>query len=96
MAAYDEHHIAISHELEQLKCENALLYGGTLPPLDQDSKLKVAYCHHSETEHRWNYTRQQLYATRELVDECTHVIIHLEDANEQQVLELEERATVIA
>jgi hypothetical protein len=30
------------------------------------------------------------------VDECTHVIIHLEHANEQQDLELEKRAAVIA
>jgi hypothetical protein len=32
----------------------------------------------------------------ELVDERTHVIIHLEHANEQQDLELKERAVVIA
>jgi hypothetical protein len=30
------------------------------------------------------------------VDERTHVIIHLEHANEQQDLELKERAVVIA
>jgi hypothetical protein len=29
------------------------------------------------------------------VDECTHTIIHVEDAIEQQVLELEERAAVL-
>jgi hypothetical protein len=32
----------------------------------------------------------------ELVDECTHVIIHLEHVSEQQDLELEERAAAIA
>jgi hypothetical protein len=34
--------------------------------------------------------------SRELVDERTHAIIHLEHANEQQDLELEERTVVIA
>jgi hypothetical protein len=29
------------------------------------------------------------------VDECTHAIIHLEHANKQQYLDLEERAAVI-
>jgi hypothetical protein len=31
-----------------------------------------------------------------MVDEHTHVIIHLEHANEQQDLELQDRAAVIA
>jgi hypothetical protein len=30
-----------------------------------------------------------------MVDECTYVIVHLEHDNEQQDLELEERAAVI-
>jgi hypothetical protein len=81
MAAYDEHHIAISHEIEQLKHENDLLRGGTLHPSDQDRELKVAYRRLSEAKHRWNYTRQQINTTREMVDEHTHVIIHLEHAN---------------
>jgi hypothetical protein len=34
LTTYDEHNITISHELEQLKHENALLRGGTLPPSD--------------------------------------------------------------
>jgi hypothetical protein len=36
MAAYEEHHITISHELAQLKSENDLLHGGIIPLLDQD------------------------------------------------------------
>jgi hypothetical protein len=41
MAAYDDRHITISCELAQLKCENDLLRGGTVPPLDQDREMKV-------------------------------------------------------
>jgi hypothetical protein len=96
MAAYEEHHIAISHKLAQLKCENDLLCGGIVPPSDQDWELKVAYHHLSEAEHAWHYIRQQLDAPRGLVDERTHAIIHLEHVNEQQDLELQERASVIA
>jgi hypothetical protein len=32
MAAYEECHITISHELAQLKCENDLLCGVIVPP----------------------------------------------------------------
>jgi hypothetical protein len=55
MATYDECHIATSHELTQLKCENDLLRGGTIPPSDQDWELRVVYCHLSEAEHAWHY-----------------------------------------
>jgi hypothetical protein len=58
--------------------------------------LKVVYCRLSEAEHGWNYTRQQLDVACVLVDVRTHAIIHLEHANEQQELELMERAAVIA
>jgi hypothetical protein len=58
MAAYDECHIATSRELAQLKCENDLLHGGTVPPSDQDLELKVVYHHLSEAEHQWHYIRQ--------------------------------------
>jgi hypothetical protein len=34
ITAYDERHITTSHELAQLKCENDLLRGGTVPPSD--------------------------------------------------------------
>jgi hypothetical protein len=57
--------------------------------------LKVAYHCLSEPEHVWHYICQQLVASCAEVDECTHTIIHVEDAIEQQVLELEERAAVL-
>jgi hypothetical protein len=57
--------------------------------MDQDCKLKVMYHFLSEAKHAWNYTHQQLDASREEVDERTHVIIQLEHANKQQDLELE-------
>jgi TolA-binding protein len=49
----------------------------------------------SEAEHGWHYFRQQLDAAREMLDERTHAIIHLEHHVEQQDLELEERAAMI-
>jgi hypothetical protein len=58
--------------------------------------LKVTYHHLSEAEHAWPYIHQQLDASHELVDEPTHTIIHLEHANEQPDLELEERVAMIA
>jgi hypothetical protein len=57
MAASDERHIATLRELMQLKCENDLLRGGTVPPSYQDWDLKVAYHHLSEAEHAWHYIR---------------------------------------
>jgi hypothetical protein len=95
MAAY-ERHTATSWELAQLKCENDLLRGGTVPPSEQDQELKVAYHHLSEAKHAWHYIRQQLDASWEMVDERTHTIIHLEHANEQHDFEFMERAAVIA
>jgi hypothetical protein len=82
MAAYDECHIAISREPTQLKCENDLLRGGTVPPLDQDRELKVMYRCLSKAEHAWHYIRQQLDASRELLGKRTHTIIHLEHIND--------------
>jgi hypothetical protein len=58
LTAYDEHNNAISHELEQMKQENALLHSGTLSPSDQDHEVKVAYHRLSEAEHTWHYNRQ--------------------------------------
>jgi hypothetical protein len=49
----------------------------------------------SEAEHGWNYTRQLLDITREVVDVSTHGIIHLEHAIETQDDKLEERAEAI-
>jgi hypothetical protein len=83
LTTYDEHNTAISCELEQLKQENALLHSGTLPPLDQDRKLKVMYHCLSKAEHAWHYIHQQLDTSHVEVDEHTHAIIHLMHANEQ-------------
>jgi hypothetical protein len=58
--------------------------------------LKVTYHRLSKAEHAWHYIHQQLDAAHEMVDERTYMIIHLEHANEQQDLELEEREIVIA
>jgi RNAse (barnase) inhibitor barstar len=96
MAAREEGYTATSRELAQLKCENDLLCGGTVPPYEQDRELKVAYRRLSNAEHAWHYIRQQLDASWDMVDEWTHAIIHLEHANEQQDFELVERAAVIA
>jgi hypothetical protein len=41
------------------------------------------YCHLSEAEHGWHYFRQQLDVAREMLDERTHAIIHLEHHVEQ-------------
>jgi hypothetical protein len=50
----------------------------------------------NEAEHGWNYNRQQLNLAREEVNTRTHMIIHLENAIEQEDLEFEERAATIA
>jgi hypothetical protein len=71
MADCEEHYTATSRELGQLKCENVLLCGGTVPP-EQDRESKVAYRRLSDAEHTWHYIRQQIDASREMVDECTH------------------------
>jgi hypothetical protein len=81
MATYEERHISTSRELTQLKCENDLLCGGTVPPFEQDQELKVTYHRLSEGENTWHCIHQQLDASREMVDERTHTIIHLEHAN---------------
>jgi hypothetical protein len=54
------------------------------------------YCRLSDAEHAWHYIHQQLDASWEMVDERTHVIIHLEHANKQRDFELMERAALIA
>jgi hypothetical protein len=53
------------------------------------------YRHLSEAEHRWHYFCQQLVVAREMLDERTHAIIHLEHHIEQQDLKLEERAVMV-
>jgi hypothetical protein len=56
--AYKELATTTSRELDRLRHENAILHRGTLPPLDQDRELQVAYRRVSEVKHGWNYTRQ--------------------------------------
>jgi hypothetical protein len=50
----------------------------------------------SEAEHGWHYFCQQLDAAREMLDERTHTIIHLEHHVEQQDIDLEQRAATNA
>jgi hypothetical protein len=57
--------------------------------------VKGAYHCLSDAEHAWHYIHQQLDASWEMVDECTHVIIQLEHATKQHDFELTERATMI-
>jgi hypothetical protein len=57
MAACEERYTATSWEFAQLKSENDLLRGGTVPPFEQDQKLKVAYRRLSDAEHTWHYIR---------------------------------------
>jgi hypothetical protein len=57
MAACEERYTTMSRELTQLKCENDLLRGGTVPSSEQDPKLKVTYHHLSDAEHAWHYIR---------------------------------------
>jgi hypothetical protein len=89
------HSGSLEQHVKELRHANTILCSGTPPPLDQDCELQVAYRRLSEAEHGWHYFRQQLDTTREMLDERTHVIIHLEHHVEQQDLELEERAVTI-
>jgi multidrug resistance efflux pump len=100
MAEYAQYSSDLQHTtartvILQLKCENDLLHSDTVPPSDQDQELKVVYHCLSDAEHAWHYIRQQLDASREMVDERTCAIIHLEHTNGQQDLKLE-RTMVIA
>jgi hypothetical protein len=79
----------------ELRRANAIFCSGTPPPSDQDCELQVTYRRISEGEHGWHYFCQQLDAAHEMLDERTHMIIHLEHYVEQQDLELEERAATI-
>jgi hypothetical protein len=96
LTTYEEHSTATSHELERLRYENAVLHNDTLPTLDKDHELKVAYCRLSEVKHGWNYTHQHLDLAHEEVDIRTHDIIHLEHAFKMQGAELEETVETIA
>ena len=90
------HSSSLEQHIEELRRANAILRSGAPPPSDQDRELQVAYHRLSEAEHGWHYFRQQLDAAREMLDERTHAIIHLEHHVEQQDLDLEQRAATIA
>jgi chromosome segregation ATPase len=89
------HSSSLEQHVEQLRRANTILRSGAPPPSDQDRELQVAYRRLSEAEHGWHYFRQQLDAAREMLDERTHAIIHLERHVEQQDLDLEQRAATI-
>jgi hypothetical protein len=90
------HSSSLEQHVEELRRASAILHSGTPPPSDQDRELQVVYRCLSEAEHGWHYFRQQLDVAREMLDERTHVIIHLKHHVEQQDLDLEQRATTIA
>jgi hypothetical protein len=46
---------SLEQHAEELRHENAILRSSTLPPLDQDHELQVAYCHLSKAEYGWHY-----------------------------------------
>jgi DNA-binding FrmR family transcriptional regulator len=85
----------LEQHVDGLRHENTTLHSGTLPPSGQDRELQVAYYRLSEAEHRCHYARQQLDASRPMVDECTHAIIHLEHHVDQADFDLEERVAMI-
>jgi hypothetical protein len=57
-----------------------------------DRELQEVYCHLSNAEHGWNYTRMLLDIACEEVDIRTHGIVHVENHVETQDADLEERA----
>jgi hypothetical protein len=90
------HSSSLEQHVEEIRRANTILRSGMPPPSDQDRELQVTYRRLSEAKHGWHYFRQQLDVAREMLDERTHAIIHLEHHVEQQYLELEERAVTIA
>jgi hypothetical protein len=92
---YEESVIAIAHEHEWLRHENAILCSGAHPPSEQDHELQGVYCRLSDAKHGWNYTHMLLDITREEVDIRTLGIVHLEYHVEVQDAELEERVEMI-
>jgi hypothetical protein len=69
---------SLEQHIKELRRANTILHSGTPSPSDQDRELQVMYRCLSEAEHRWRYFRQELDAAREVLDEHTHTIIHLE------------------
>jgi hypothetical protein len=85
---------SLEQHVAELRHANDILRSGTPPPSDQDRELQVMYQRLSEAEHGWHYFRQQLDAAREMLDERTHAIIHLEHHVEQQDVKLKEKGSV--
>jgi hypothetical protein len=77
------HSGSLEQHIEELRRANVILRSGTPPPSNLDRELRVAYRRLSEAEHGWHYFRQQLDASREMLDERTHMIIPLEQHVEQ-------------
>jgi hypothetical protein len=77
------HSGSLEQHVEELRRVNTILHSSTPPPSDQDHELQVTYRHLSEAKHGWHYFHQQLDAAREMLDECTHAIIHLKHYIEQ-------------
>jgi hypothetical protein len=77
------HSSSLEQHIEELRCANAILRSVTPLPSDQDRELQVAYRRLSEAENGWHYFHQQLDAARDMLDERTHVITHLEHHIEQ-------------
>jgi hypothetical protein len=95
LTAYEESAAATAHEIERLRHENGILHSGACSPSEQNRELQEVYCHLSDAEHGWNYTRMLFDITREEVETCTHGIVHLEHHVELQGADLEERAEMI-
>jgi hypothetical protein len=95
LTVYKESATAVTHEIERLRHENAILHSGARPPSEQDRELQEVYRRLSNTEHGWNHTCMLLDITREEVETHTHRIIHLEHHVEVQDAELEDRAETI-
>jgi hypothetical protein len=90
------HSSSLEQHVELPRRANTILRSGAPPPSDQNRELQVTYRHLNEAEHGWHYFRQQLDAAREMLDERTHAIIHLDHHVEQQDLDLKQRAATIA
>jgi hypothetical protein len=95
LTAYEESATTTAREIERLRHENAILHSGAHPPSEQDRELQEVFCHLSDTEHGWNYTRMLLDITREELETRTHGIVHLEHHVEAQDTKLMERAEMI-
>jgi hypothetical protein len=51
LTAYEESATTTAHEIERLRCENAILRSGARPPLELDHELQEVYRRLSDAEH---------------------------------------------